>query len=174
MPQVHQLTASQTALKRQAEQVAAAYTMQLSEVEELKAAAGTKAGVKAGVAAGGRGDAAGSVAGEGSEVLDADAIEAAAQAAAAATRASPKAAAAAGEGEGESETELKAENARLRSTLGQVREEGTKAAASAEAMKRQAESLSREYARVMAQKESLENKLADFELILGDTVKKAK
>ena len=44
----------------------------------------------------------------------------------------------------------------------------------AEALKRQAEGISTEYARLTTQKESLENKLADYELVLGDQVKKSK
>ena len=45
---------------------------------------------------------------------------------------------------------------------------------SAEALKRQAEGLSTEYARLSREKESLENKLADYELVMGDQVKKDK
>jgi chromosome segregation ATPase len=107
--------------------------------------------------------------------LDADAIEARAKKAAAEALITPSAAAAAaGEGDGGSVPELQAKCKRLRETVGQVREEGKRAEANAEAMRRQAESLSREYAKVMAQKESLENRLADFELVMGDRVKKAK
>lgn len=70
--------------------------------------------------------------------------------------------------------EMQAECIRLRETVGRVREDGRRAEASAEGMRRQAENLSREYAKVMAQKESLENRLADFELLMGAQVKKAK
>jgi len=70
--------------------------------------------------------------------------------------------------------ELKEENARLRSTIGSLRGEAQQAAASAEALQRQAENLSKEYGKVVAQKESLENRLADFELVMGDSVKKEK
>ena len=41
-------------------------------------------------------------------------------------------------------------------------------------IKKQAEGLSQEYARLTRDKESLENKLADFELLAGDAVKKSK
>ena len=44
----------------------------------------------------------------------------------------------------------------------------------AEALKKQAEGLSAEYARLQREKESLENKLADFEMVMGDEVKKSK
>jgi chromosome segregation ATPase len=107
--------------------------------------------------------------------LDADAIEARAKQAAVDALSSPQAAAAAaGEGDGGSVAELQAECKRLRETVGQVREDGRRAEASAEAMRRQAENLSREYTKLMAQKESLENRLADFELLMGPQVKKAK
>jgi len=165
--EVHSLKATTVALKRQAEQASAAYTMQLTEVEELKktakmvaAAAKTDVSAKASADDG---------------PLDADAIEERAKQAAADALMSPKAAAAArGEGDGESVFELKEECKRLREVLGQAREDGRKADANADAMRRQAENLSREYAKLMAQKESLENKLADFELVMGDRVKKAK
>ena len=44
----------------------------------------------------------------------------------------------------------------------------------AEALKKQAEGLSTEYARLQQEKESLENKLADFDLVMGAEVKKSK
>jgi len=73
------------------------------------------------------------------------------------------------------------ELARSRATIEALRERNASllaardaATADAEALKRQAKGLSDEYARLLAQKESLENKLADFELVLGDEVKKAK
>jgi len=162
--EVHTLKASSTALKRQAEQAAAAYTSQLDEIEKLKkgaAASGSSPPATAKGVLSGR--------------LDADEIEARAKAAAAEALTSPKAAAAAaGEGDGESVGELKEENARLRSTIGSLRGEAQQAAASAEALQRQAENLSKEYGKVVAQKESLENRLADFELVMGDSVKKEK
>ena len=44
----------------------------------------------------------------------------------------------------------------------------------AEALKKQAEGLSTEYARLQQEKESLENKLADFDLVMGAEAKKSK
>jgi len=89
--EVHTLKASSTALKRQAEQAAAAYTSQLDEIEKLKkgaAASGSSPPATAKGVLSGR--------------LDADEIEARAKAAAAEALTSPKAAAAAaGEGDGE-------------------------------------------------------------------------
>lgn len=52
--------------------------------------------------------------------------------------------------------------------------EKEKAAKDVEALTKQAKGLSDEYARLLMQKESLENKLADYELVFGDDVKKAK
>lgn len=161
--QTNSLNANTIALKRQAEQASAAYRSQLTEIDELK---------KAGAAPS---SAAKSQRGEAGKPMDADAIEAAAKEAAEHALTSPKAAAAAaGEGDGGSVAELKEECKRLREALGQEREEGKTAVASAEAMRRQSENLSREYSKLMVQKESLENKLADFELMMGDAVKKAK
>jgi len=80
-----------------------------------------------------------------------------------------------------STTEAEDELERSKETISKLRERtstllGEKDAAekSVEALKKQAAGLSAEYARVLAQKESLENKLADFELVLGDEVKKSK
>lgn len=64
--------------------------------------------------------------------------------------------------------------AELRERTKKLLEERDQAAAAGEAMKRQAEGLSTEYGRLMREKESLENKLADFELVCGDEVKKSK
>jgi len=80
-----------------------------------------------------------------------------------------------------STTEAEDELERSKETISKLRErtstliaEKDAAEKSVEALKKQAAGLSAEYARVLAQKESLENKLADFELVLGDEVKKSK
>mmetsp|Transcript_71288 Transcript_71288/g.141346 ORF Transcript_71288/g.141346 Transcript_71288/m.141346 type:complete len:250 (-) Transcript_71288:381-1130(-) len=77
----------------------------------------------------------------------------------------------------EAEDELEIAN----ETIDTLRERNTKligeldtATKETEAIKRQAEGVTKEYERLMREKESLENKLADFELVLGDEVKKAK
>lgn len=89
-----------------------------------------------------------------------------------------KAAADSAGGDGEEE---EGELARATATITTLRERNTKliaerdqASKDVEALKKQAKGLSDEYARLLAQKESVENKLADFELIMGDEVKKAK
>lgn len=64
--------------------------------------------------------------------------------------------------------------ATLRERCSKLLDERDAATASAEAMKKQAAGLSAEYARLLAQKESLEHKLEDYELVLGDEVKKSK
>ena len=75
------------------------------------------------------------------------------------------------------------ENEALRRTLEEIEakererallEEKKSAEKSAEALKKQAKGLADEYGRLLAQKDALENKLADFELVMGDEVKKAK
>jgi len=67
------------------------------------------------------------------------------------------------------------------SELEELREQNKKLAAGraaaekdVEALKKQAENLSTEYARLTREKESLENKLADFEMLMGDANKKEK
>jgi len=72
-------------------------------------------------------------------------------------------------------TDAEDELATARATIQTLRERSSKllderdaATASAEAMKKQAAGLSQEYARLLAQKESLENKLADYELVFGE------
>ena len=64
--------------------------------------------------------------------------------------------------------------ATLRERTQKLMAEKEAATKDAEALKKQAKGLSDEYGRLLAQKESLENKLADFELILGDDLKKSK
>jgi len=78
-------------------------------------------------------------------------------------------------------TEVEDELELANETIDVLRERNTKlvgdlekANKDAEALKRQAEGLSTEYARLTREKESLENKLADFELVLGEQVKKSK
>lgn len=82
----------------------------------------------------------------------------------------PKAGEGAKDGSGPAEADVGALQARL------AEAEAARDAAlkGAEALKKQAEGLSTEYARLQREKESLENKLADFEMVMGDEVKKAK
>jgi len=87
------------------------------------------------------------------------------------------AATAAGAGGDDKEAELdtlRGEKERLLGLVKAKEAEADSAVASATALKKQAEGLSAEYARVMGEKESLENKLADFELVMGDEAKKKK
>jgi len=81
----------------------------------------------------------------------------------------------------EERTEVEDELEIANETIDQLRERNTKlvgeletATKETEAIKRQAEGVTKEYERLMREKESLENKLADFELVLGDKVKKSK
>lgn len=78
-------------------------------------------------------------------------------------------------------TEVEEELAEAKATIDKLRErtqvllkDRDAAIKDAEALKRQAEGISAEYARLTTQKESLENKLADYELVLGEQVKKSK
>ena len=89
----------------------------------------------------------------------------------------PAAKKAAAEPDGDEADEL----ARAKETIAQLRERTSSLMAEkdalskdAEALKKQAKGLSDEYGRMLAQKESLENKFADFELLMGDEVKKSK
>jgi len=66
------------------------------------------------------------------------------------------------------------ELARLREKNKKLATERDAAEKSVEALKKQAEGLSTEYARLTREKESLENKLADFEMLMGDANKKEK
>ena len=91
-------------------------------------------------------------------------------------KARPSAAGASQAGSGEEE-----ELAIAHTTIAALRERNSSllaardaASKDAEALKRQAKGLSDEYGRLLLQKESLENKLSDFELMFGDDVKKAK
>ena len=71
---------------------------------------------------------------------------------------------------------------RARQTIATLRERNTAlldeketASKDVEALKKQAKGLSDEYGRLLMQKESLENKLADYELVFGDgDLKKSK
>ena len=91
---------------------------------------------------------------------------------AAAEASAPKATADSDEG---SELEIAREQiSKLRARTTSLIAERDQAQKDAEALKKQAKGLSDEYGRLLAQKESLENKLADFELVLGDEVKKSK
>ena len=62
----------------------------------------------------------------------------------------------------------------LRAKLKEAEAARDSALKGAEALKKQSEGLSAEYARLQKEKESLENKLADFEMLMGDEAKKAK
>ena len=67
---------------------------------------------------------------------------------------------------------LAAEKDALAAKLARAEEERAKAVKDAEAMKKQAAGLSSEYARLMKDKEHLQNQLEDFELLAGDAAKK--
>jgi B-cell receptor-associated protein 31 len=67
---------------------------------------------------------------------------------------------------------LAAEKEALAAKLARAEEERAKAVKDAEAMKKQAAGLSSEYARLMKDKEHLQNQLEDFELLAGDAAKK--
>lgn len=147
LKEVNQLTASKEALTKQAEGAAAAYKSISEECDALKKKGGGAAPTPAAPAkssSGGTG---------------------------------PSSSSSKKGGDGDEEDELQ----RAQATIDALRERNTKllgerdqAQKDAEALKRQAKGLSDEYARMLAQKESLENKLADFELVLGDEVKKSK
>eukprot|EP00316_Scyphosphaera_apsteinii_P000176 CAMPEP_0119311010 /NCGR_PEP_ID=MMETSP1333-20130426/21198_1 /TAXON_ID=418940 /ORGANISM="Scyphosphaera apsteinii, Strain RCC1455" /LENGTH=257 /DNA_ID=CAMNT_0007315291 /DNA_START=36 /DNA_END=809 /DNA_ORIENTATION=- len=66
--------------------------------------------------------------------------------------------------------EVKALQERIKEAEGE-RDQANK---NAEALKKQAAGLTAEYARITKEKESLENKLADFEDLMGDALKKSK
>jgi hypothetical protein len=70
--------------------------------------------------------------------------------------------------------ELEARVATLEVGKQELSQERDRAMKSAEAIKKQAEGVSTEYARLVREKESLENKLADFELLMGEENKKKK
>lgn len=63
---------------------------------------------------------------------------------------------------------------RLRAQNDKLAAERTKAEKEAEALKRQSEGLAKEYDRLTAENKGLQNKLADFELVMGDAAKKSK
>lgn len=67
-----------------------------------------------------------------------------------------------------------ADQAALQKRLAEAEAARDAALRGAEALKKQAEGLSTEYARLQREKESLENKLADFDLVMGAEVKKSK
>ena len=81
-----------------------------------------------------------------------------------------------------SQSEAEDELERARQTISTLRErnaalldEKETASKDVEALKKQAKGLSDEYGRLLMQKESLENKLADYELVFGDgAMKKSK
>ena len=81
-----------------------------------------------------------------------------------------------------SQSEAEDELERARQTIATLRERNTAlldeketASKDVEALKKQAKGLSDEYGRLLMQKESLENKLADYELVFGDgDLKKSK
>ena len=63
---------------------------------------------------------------------------------------------------------------RLRAQNDKLAAERTKAEKEAEALKRQSEGLAKEYDRLTTENKGLQNKLADFELVMGDAAKKSK
>ena len=81
-----------------------------------------------------------------------------------------------------SQSEAEDDLERARQTIATLRERNTAllgeketASKDVEALKKQAKGLSDEYGRLLMQKESLENKLADYELVFGDgDLKKSK
>ena len=106
---------------------------------------------------------------------EAEALKKGGSAPAAPATAKPKATSSDGGDEGGSELEIAHQQiAKLRERTMVLLGERDQAQKDAEALKRQAMGLSDEYGRLLSQKESLENKLADFELVLGDEVKKSK
>ena len=56
----------------------------------------------------------------------------------------------------------------------EARAEANAAEKSGEAVRRQAEGVTKEYARLQRENETLRNKLDDFELVMGESVKKSK
>lgn len=67
---------------------------------------------------------------------------------------------------------LQEENATLQRLVASLEAQRDAATKNADALKRQAEGLSTEYARLTREKEKLENRLSDFELLMGDAAKK--
>jgi len=102
------------------------------------------------------------------KAMSAEAEEAKQSAKAAKPASSPKAEAKGAQG-GEA-----ADQAALQKRLAEAEAARDAALRGAEALKKQAEGLSTEYARLQREKESLENKLADFDLVMGAEVKKSK
>ena len=148
LKEVNQLSGSSEALRKQAEGARAAYEALSDEKDALEEEL-----LSTSLDGGGR----------------------ATPAAAASRPAEAPAAAAASKSDAEDELE------RAQMTIAELRERTQKlltekesAVKTAEALKKQAEGISTEYARLTTQKESLENKLADYELVLGDQVKKNK
>jgi len=110
-----------------------------------------------------------------------DALEKTAAGSTTATSATAAAPAAAAATEPKPSSEAEEELVEAKATIDKLRErtqmllkERDLAVKDAEALKRQAEGMASEYARLTTQKESLENKLSDYELVLGDQVKKQK
>ena len=68
----------------------------------------------------------------------------------------------------------RAQCAALRERVATLLKERESANKSVEALKRQAQGLSDEYARLLTHKQTLEDKLSDYELLWGDTMKKAR
>ncbi|KAL1521329.1 hypothetical protein AB1Y20_020996 [Prymnesium parvum] len=83
-------------------------------------------------------------------------------------------AAAAGDAAASDATPPDDEIKRLRERVDKLAAERTAAEKSSEALKRQSEAQATEYARLMEENKSLQNKLADFELVMGDSAKKQK
>ena len=67
---------------------------------------------------------------------------------------------------------LQEENATLQRLVASLEAQRDAATKNADAFKRHAEGLSTEYARLTREKEKLENRLSDFELLMGDAAKK--
>jgi hypothetical protein len=132
---VHALTATKEALKKQAEGAAAAYKALQADTKKPPADAPAPAAAK----------------GEAVAPATSDKKDAASD---------------------ESRDTLREEVASLQSALSEAEAQRDTANKSAEALKRQAEGLSTEYARLTREKEKLENRLSDFELLMGDEAKK--
>lgn len=69
---------------------------------------------------------------------------------------------------------LEEELLKQKAALREARAEADAAEKSGEAVRRQAEGVTKEYARLLRENETLRNKLDDFELVMGDSVKKSK